>query len=74
MAAAFDLNTGGLSVEAVAPDTMLMLVGNVGVGAFSVTDAALSETRFLCSKFHYIRVQQGGGGVRRQLGYGTEAQ
>lgn len=48
--------------------------GNVGVGVFSVTEAALSETRFLCSKFHYIRVQEGGGGVKRQLVYGTGTQ
>lgn len=48
--------------------------GNVGVGVFSPTEAALSEMRFLCSKFHYIRVQQDGGGVRRQLGYGTGTQ
>lgn len=39
----------------------------MGVGVFSLTEAALSEMRFLCSKFHYIRVQQGGGGVRGQL-------
>lgn len=64
--AAFGLDPGGLSVEAVVPDVMLL-----GVGVFSPTEAALSEKRFLCRKFHYIRVQQGGGGVRRQLGCGT---
>lgn len=48
--------------------------GNEGVGVFSPTEAALSAARFLCSKFHYIRLQQTGGGVRRQLGYGTGTQ
>lgn len=46
----------------------------MGVGVFSLTEAALSEMRFLCSKFHYIRLQRGGGGVRRQLVYGTGTQ
>lgn len=73
VAAAFGLNPRGLSVEAVAPDMMIVGV-SVGVGGFSPTEAALSEMRFLCSKFHYIRVQQAGGGVRRQLGYGTGTQ
>lgn len=36
--------------------------GNVGAGVFSPTEAALSETRFLRSKFHYIR---GAAGWRR---------
>lgn len=71
MAAAFGLNPGGLPVEAFAPDIMMLLVG---VGVLYPTEAALSEMRFLCSKFHYIRVQQGVGGVRRQLGYGTGTQ
>lgn len=69
MAAAFGLNPGGLSVGVVTPDVML-LVETWGLGLFSPTEAALSETRFLCSKFHYIRVQRGGG-ARRQLGYAT---
>lgn len=69
MAAAFGLDPGGLSAEAVVPDVVLL-----GVGVFSPTEAALSVKRFLCSKFHYIRVQQGGGGVGRQLGCGTGTQ
>lgn len=47
--------------------------GNVGVGVFSPTEAALSQT-IPVLQFHYIRVQQGGGGVERQLGYGTGTQ
>lgn len=73
VAAAFGLNPGGLSVEAGAPD-MMLLVLTWGLGYTLPTEAALSEMRFLCSRFHYIRVQQGGGGVRRQLGYGTRTQ
>lgn len=70
--AVFGLDPGGLSVEAVAPDMMLVEVW--GLGFFTLIEAALSGTRFLCSKFHYIRVKQGVGGVRRQLGYGTGTQ
>lgn len=73
-AAAFGLNPSGLSVEAVGPD-MMLVVETWGLGFFfPLTEAALSETRFLCSKFHYIRVQQGGGGVKRQLGFGAGTQ
>lgn len=46
----------------------------MGVGVFILAEAALSEMRFLCRKFRCIRVQQGGGGVGRQLGYGRGTQ
>lgn len=63
----------GLVCVSTRPD-MMLLVDTWGLGAFSMAEAALSEMRFLCSKFHYIRVHQGGGGVRRQLVYGTGTQ
>lgn len=71
-AAAFGLNPQGLSVEAVTPDIMLV-VETWGLG-FSLQQKQLCLRWFLCRKFHYIRVQQGGGGVKRQLGYGTGTQ
>lgn len=53
VAAAFGLNPGGLSVWRGHPRH----VGwNVGVGVVFSTGPALSEMRFLCRKFHYIRV------------------
>lgn len=61
---------GGLS-EAVAPD---VLSGEKcwGLGFFHSAEAALSASRFLCSRFHYIRVRR--GGVGRQLGCGPATQ
>lgn len=65
--AAFGLIHEGLSVKAAAPD-MLVVLKMWGVGGFSPTEAALSEMKFLCSKFHYVRVEE----ELRQLGYGTQ--
>lgn len=67
MSAAFSLIHGGLSVKAAAPD-VLVVVKKWGLGGFSPTEAALFETKFLCSKFHYVRVEE----VLRQLGCGTQ--
>ncbi len=44
-------------MKALAPD-MMLVVEMWGLGFLSPTEAALSATGFLCSKFHYIRVQQ----------------
>lgn len=41
----------------------MMVLERWGLGAFSHTEAALSEMRFLCSEEHYIRLKQAGGGV-----------
>ena len=69
VAAAFCLNPQGLSVEAVTPD--MMLVETWGLG-FSLQQKQLCLRRFLCSRFHYIRVQQGGGELRDGWDTGTQ--
>lgn len=68
------LNPGGLSVDAATPDDDVVECNHGGWGCSPSTKAALSDSGFLCSRFHYIRVQWGGGGVRRQLGCGTGTQ
>lgn len=50
-----------------------VVVENVGVGGFSPTDAALSEIPAQQISLHK-GVQQGGGGVRRQLAFGARTQ
>lgn len=63
---------GGASLsEAVGPD-VLSAKKRWGLGFFHSAEAALSVPRFLCSRFHYIRVRR--GGVGRQLGCGAAAQ
>lgn len=61
VAAAFGLNPGDLSVEAVAPDEML-LVETWGLGFSLPTEAALSET----IPVQQISLHKAAGGWRRR--------